>query len=93
MERGTEESVRISYRWEGQTRTYRDDPLYVIDGILTKSTTYFCALEARDIVTIKVINNPNKLAQLSRLGENGVIFVETRKRDRTSRNWSQPCFP
>lgn len=91
--RGTEESVRISYRWEGQTRTYRDDPLYVIDGILTKNTTYFCALKPEDIVTIKVINNPNKLAQLSRLGENGVIFVETRKRDRTSRELEPTLFP
>lgn len=91
--RGTEESVRISYRWEGQTRTYKDDPLYVIDGILTKNTTYFCALKPEDIVTIKVINNPNKLAQLSRLGENGVIFVETRKRDRTATELEPALFP
>lgn len=46
---------------------------------MSKDATYFLSLNPEDILFIKIINNPNKLAQLGKLGENGVIFVESRK--------------
>lgn len=91
--RGNDEQVRISFRYETSTRTYKDDPLYVIDGVMTKNTAIFVNLKPENLVSIKVINNPNKLAQLSRLGENGVIFVETKKRDFVNSLINQNLFP
>ena len=91
--RGTEEQVRISFRYETSTRTYKDDPLYVIDGVMTKNTAVFVNLKPENLVSIKLINNPNKLAQLSRLGENGVIFVETKKRDFVNPLISKNLYP
>ena len=79
--RGTEESVRVSYRLNDMTHVYRGDPLFIIDGMMTRNTAFFLALKPESLLTIKVLNHPNKLAQLGKLGANGIVFVESRKGD------------
>ena len=54
------------------------DPLYVIDGIATKSTDFFLALKPSDLLTIKIINSLNKLKPLGLLGKNGIVIVQTK---------------
>ena len=85
--------MRISFRLETSTRVFNDDPLYVIDGTMTRNTSVFMDLKPENLISIKVINNPNKLAQLSRLGENGVIFVQTKKGDFSNSRVNQNLFP
>lgn len=91
--KGLQYSVRISFRLETSTRVFNDDPLYVIDGTMTRNTSVFMDLKPENLVSIKVINNPNKLAQLSRLGENGIIFVQTKKGDFSDSRIKQNLFP
>ncbi len=55
-------------------------PLYIIDGILTKNTDYFLKLNPEDVLTLKVIKDSNKLTRFGSLGNNGIIMVETRTR-------------
>ncbi len=91
--KGSQYSVRISFRLETSTRVFNDDPLYVIDGTMTRNTSVFMELKPENLISIKIINNPNKLAQLSRLGENGVIFVQTKKGDFSNSRVNQNLFP
>jgi hypothetical protein len=53
-------------------------PLFIIDGILTKNTALFLDLNPADVLTLKVIKDSNKLTRFGSLGENGVIVVSTR---------------
>ncbi|MEQ9168585.1 MAG: hypothetical protein RLO12_20170 [Fulvivirga sp.] len=55
-----------------------DDPLYVINGIVTKDTKYFLSLKPSDIVTVKVVNSPRKLMPLGLFGKNGIIMIATK---------------
>lgn len=91
--RGNQPSVRVSFRLETSTRVFNDDPLYVIDGAMTRNTGVFMDLKPENLISIKIINNPNKLAQLSSLGENGVIFVQTKKGDFSNSVIKQNLFP
>lgn len=77
--KGDVESVRMFFRYLNTTKVSKGDPLYVIDGLMCMNTPYFLGLKPEDVLFIKLINNPNKLSQLGKLGENGVIFVESRK--------------
>ncbi len=77
--RGGVPSVRLFYRYEKSVTFYKNDPVYVIDGVMTSSTEEFLKLKPADLLNIKIFNNPNKLAQLGSLGSNGLIFVESRK--------------
>ena len=91
--RGSKETVRMSFRLETSTRTYEDDPLYVIDGFMSRNTAFFISLKPENVISIKIINNPNKLAQFGRLGANGIIFVETKKREYSSSVLKANTFP
>jgi hypothetical protein len=77
--KGTEATVRLYHRYEKTVMFYKNDPVYIIDGVMSTSTSYFLSLKPENLLSIKVINNPNKLAQLGHLGENGFIFVESKK--------------
>jgi hypothetical protein len=55
------------------------DPLYVIDDIVTKNTDFFLSLKPSELLTVKVIKDPKKLARLSLMGKNGVVIVNTKK--------------
>jgi hypothetical protein len=58
-----------------------NDPLYIIDGMATKSTGFFLSLNPANIISIKVINDPKKLLPLGLLGRNGIVLVETKTGD------------
>ncbi len=79
--KGDKEYVRMSYRYDKTLKVFKDDPLYIIDGLMTRSTAYFLSLKPEQLLFIKILNNPNKLTQLGKLGENAVIFVESKKGD------------
>lgn len=89
--KGNESFVRLFYRYEKSVVFYKGDPIYVIDGVMTTSTEEFLKLKPEDLLTIKIINNPNKLAQLGNLGLNGIIFVESRKGN-LARNFKRNLF-
>jgi hypothetical protein len=55
------------------------DPLYIIDGIATRSTKLFLSLTPSDIKTIKIINTREKIAKAGLLGKYGIVIVETHK--------------
>lgn len=76
--KGEKNIVRMSFRYETSAVVYKQDPLYIIDGQMTQDTEFFMSLPTSDIMFIKLINNPNKLAQLGQLGKNGVVFVQTK---------------
>jgi hypothetical protein len=79
--KGDKKVVRMSYRYDKSLKVFKDDPLYIIDGLMTRNTAYFLSLKPEQLLFIKVLNNPNKLMQLGKLGENAVIFVESKKGD------------
>lgn len=58
------------------------DPLYVIDGVMTKNSTYFLSLKPSEILTVKIVKNINKLQRFGAMGKNGVVLVQTKKPDR-----------
>jgi hypothetical protein len=71
--------VRLFYRYGKSVFFFKNDPLYVVDGIMSTSTEDFLKIKPENVLTIKIINNPNKLAHLGALGQNGIIFVETKR--------------
>lgn len=71
-------SIRLFFRREKSVMFYKNDPLYIINGIMSKNTAAFLGIKPEDLISIKIINSPNKLAQLGKLGENGVVFVESK---------------
>lgn len=76
--KGDKGTLRISYRSETSTRTYKEAPLLIIDGVMTRNLQSLLTLKPEKIVIIKILNNPNKLTQVGKLGENGILFVETK---------------
>jgi hypothetical protein len=60
-----------------ENREARQDPIYVIDGVLTENTSYFLSLKPEDIASIKFINTSKKLSQIGMV-ENGIILIETK---------------
>lgn len=76
--KGDRYTVRMSFRYETTAKVYRQDPLYIIDGFMTQDTELFMSLSTKDVLYVKLINNPNKLMQLGKLGQYGVIFVQTK---------------
>jgi hypothetical protein len=91
--KGDKETVRMSYRHDKNLRVYKDDPLYIIDGMMTRNTAYFLSLKPEQLLFIKVLNHPNKLTQLGKLGENAVIFVESKKGDLYKPIENENIFP
>jgi hypothetical protein len=91
--RGTTESIRMSYRYEKSLKVFRDDPLYIIDGVMSKNTAFFLSLKPEELLFIKILNNPNKLMQLGKLGENAVIFVESKKGNLSAMISDENLFP
>jgi hypothetical protein len=53
-------------------------PLFIINGNLTKNTNIFLGLNPEEVLTLKIIKDSNKLTRFGSLGENGIILVETR---------------
>ena len=59
-----------------QYRGTKEDPIYIIDGVLTENTPYFLSIRPEDIVSVKIINAQKKLSQLG-LEQNGIVLIET----------------
>ncbi len=58
-----------------------DDPVYVIDGVMTDDTDYFMSLKPENVSTIKVVCTMEKLRVFGAVGRNGVVLVETKLLD------------
>lgn len=79
----------LFYRQYGQNKIVRvslseplkieADPIYIIDGVATKSTTFFLSLKPSDLRLIKVIRNSSKLLPLGLMGKNGIVIVNTKQ--------------
>lgn len=54
------------------------EPLYVIDGVVTKNTQYFLSLTPADLVAVRLVTNPQKLTSLGLLGKSGLVVVESK---------------
>jgi hypothetical protein len=54
------------------------EPVYIIDGVITKSSDAFLSLNPADVLTIKVIKTGGKLIRLGTLFNNGAILVRTK---------------
>jgi hypothetical protein len=54
------------------------DPLFIIDGVMSKNTELFLSLKPTDILTVKVVRDKTKLSRLGAIGKHGVIFVQTK---------------
>jgi len=91
--KGNVESVRMFFVYKNTTKISKGDPLYIIDGLMSMSTPYFLSLKPDDILFIKILNNPNKLSQLGKLGANGVIFVESKKGNLAPASMVKNLFP
>jgi hypothetical protein len=61
--------------------TATGDPVYIIDGIATKNTSFFLSLKPSDVLTVKIVYRPDKLFPLGLMGKNGIVIVQTRKGD------------
>lgn len=67
-------SVRIPLKEPAQ-----NNPVYVIDDVMTKNTEFFLSLKPADLRYLKVVKHSKKLAPLGLIGENGIIIVQTKK--------------
>lgn len=79
----------LMHRWHNGKSTVRvwiddidkmgtEDPVYVIDGVMTDDTEYFMSLKPENVSTIKVVCTMEKLRAFGAVGKNGVILVETK---------------
>ncbi|HTH58102.1 MAG TPA: hypothetical protein VL728_18775 [Cyclobacteriaceae bacterium] len=55
------------------------DPLYIIDGVATKNTSFFLSLRPSELLSVKVVISAKKLKPLGMLGKNGIVMVTTKK--------------
>lgn len=53
-------------------------PLYIIDGVYTRSTPVFLSLNPAEIITLKVIHDPAELTRFQSIGKNGIVIVKTK---------------
>ena len=73
---GDKSIVRVSL---GNTdQISKADPLYVIDGLITRDTEYFMSLVPSNLISIKVVRDFEKLNLMGRFSHNGVVFVQTK---------------
>jgi hypothetical protein len=77
--RGNSTTVRLLLNKNNSYVAPKGNPLFLIDGVLTKNKEFFLNLKPVDVLQIKLINNLNKLSQLGALGKNGVVLVETKR--------------
>ncbi|MBL7870220.1 MAG: hypothetical protein JNM78_01310 [Cyclobacteriaceae bacterium] len=74
---GGRSTLRVVLSDNGRVPFY--DPLILIDGIMTKNTSYFLQLKPSEVISIKVIKDVNKLNRFGSLGKNGIVLVYTKK--------------
>ena len=78
----------VQHRWHDKQHVVRmyitdlevmgtEDPVYMIDGVLTDNTDYFMSLKPDEVATIKVVCTWEKLRTFGQIGKNGMVLVET----------------
>jgi hypothetical protein len=55
------------------------DPLYIIDGAVTKNTAYFLSLLPDDLISIRIIYDSEHLKRFMPVSRNGIVVVQTKK--------------
>jgi hypothetical protein len=71
----SEERIRVFLR---QSAMYaKENPVYIIDGIMTDNMMYFLSLDPAKVSKIKVLRNAESLSRYGAVGKNGIIIVET----------------
>jgi hypothetical protein len=58
-----------------------NDPLFMIDGIMTRDTDYFLQLKPSEVISIKIVRAYNKLTRMGALARNGIVLVVTKGTD------------
>lgn len=77
---GRKEMVRVALP-DKMWAMVSGDPVYVIDGMVTKNTKFFLSLKPADLLTVQIVNNQHKLERLGMLGKNGIVIVKSKKGD------------
>ena len=75
----TQKAVRLLLNYQDHNVKPKGEPLFIIDGVLSKNSEYFLNLNPADLLTIKLINNPDKLTQWGALGKNGIVLLATKQ--------------
>lgn len=57
------------------------DPLYIIDGVMSRNSPYFLSLKPSEILAVKIVKDINKLQRFGAMGKNGIVLVQTKKPD------------
>jgi hypothetical protein len=55
------------------------DPLYIIDGHMTRNTKFFLSIKPIDVLTVKIEKDIHKLNSLGWLGKQGIVYVQTKE--------------
>jgi hypothetical protein len=76
---GNEGAIRIVLIENGQNKFSTEDPLYIIDGVLTKNTQFFLSLKPTDLQSIKIVRDKVKLTRLGSIAKSGIILIHTKK--------------
>ena len=77
--KGMAEGVRMMLAYPQGNRVSKSHPLFVVDGVMTRDPKFFMKIKPKDITTVKIVNDPNRLQQLGKIGENGVLLLESKK--------------
>jgi hypothetical protein len=82
--RKTKESERIRVYVTNYNPKKSGDPLFIIDGYLTKNPKHFLMIDPSTLLTIKVFRESNKLMRFGSLTTDGIIIVKTSKPSKAS---------
>jgi hypothetical protein len=82
--RGNEGAIRMILVDNGQNKYATADPLFIIDGSITKDIDFFLSLKPKEIRSIKVIRDKSKLARLGGIAKNGVLLIQTKSESLTN---------
>jgi hypothetical protein len=59
-------------------RTGYNEPVFIIDGIMTNHSGYFLSLAPTDVLRVGLINTQVKMDYFGVIGSSGIVVVETR---------------
>ena len=55
-----------------------EEPLFIIDGVVTDNSLYFLNLKPSDVAGVRIIYSLGKLQAFGAIGRNGIVLVETK---------------
>ena len=72
---GDEERIRVFLK---ETTKYgNNDPIYIVDGLMTENTKYILGLDPKFVHRIGVLRSEETLARFGDLGRDGILLIET----------------